>query len=413
VPGSLRRMLRKVSARGKWAAVRWLVRLRIVWIMLIAGLMLSGCVRYETGITFNTANQGTIIQHIQLSNRLTALNGGDLQRWWRDLDRQARSLQGRVVALSNRDVVVTIPFYSGPDLVEKFKTFLAPLNTGLPQAGSLLPDLPTLPFEFELNQQNFLFLIRNRLTYDLDLTDLDPSGSVAAGNSLLNGAIADLVALNLRLTTPWGARAIVADATPSMSTASLTLASMAAPRSAIAQLTNAPLEANDPNSAELAPAVLATEMPEQSQPTSLDLPSAGLNLTDTPSEQLDPKLNSTAAVENSESSDSAALTLDRKMPEAIPSEAPKPTESPTLPETSEPLESSPNLAPEEIGPKILVPTQQDGSLVWTLIPGRVNHLEAVFWLPNPVGIGSVLIVLAIVAGYSLKYGFPGRSQSAG
>jgi hypothetical protein len=42
-------------------------------------------------------------------------------------------------------------------------------------------------------------------------------------------------------------------------------------------------------------------------------------------------------------------------------------------------------------------------LVWKLKPGEINYLEAVFWLPSPVGIGAVIIALFVAAGISLKY----------
>ena len=47
-------------------------------------------------------------------------------------------------------------------------------------------------------------------------------------------------------------------------------------------------------------------------------------------------------------------------------------------------------------------------LVWQLNPGEVNHIEAVFWLPSPLGIGAAVIVLLGILGYLLKYRrFPG------
>jgi hypothetical protein len=48
-------------------------------------------------------------------------------------------------------------------------------------------------------------------------------------------------------------------------------------------------------------------------------------------------------------------------------------------------------------------TQKGKRLVWTLKPGEVNHLEAVFWFPSPLGIGTVFIVLLVLGGYYLKY----------
>ena len=47
-------------------------------------------------------------------------------------------------------------------------------------------------------------------------------------------------------------------------------------------------------------------------------------------------------------------------------------------------------------------------LVWQLHPGQVNHIEAVLWLPSPLGIGAVIIILLMLLGYLLKYRrFPG------
>ena len=47
-------------------------------------------------------------------------------------------------------------------------------------------------------------------------------------------------------------------------------------------------------------------------------------------------------------------------------------------------------------------------LVWKLHPGEVNHIQAVFWLPSPIGIGTGIIILLLLAGFFLKYRrFPG------
>ena len=40
---------------------------------------------------------------------------------------------------------------------------------------------------------------------------------------------------------------------------------------------------------------------------------------------------------------------------------------------------------------------------WQLQPGELNHLDAIFWLPNPLGIGAMLIILISGGGYYLKY----------
>ncbi|MEG4301481.1 DUF3153 domain-containing protein [Microcoleus sp. D3_18a_C4] len=53
----------------------------------------------------------------------------------------------------------------------------------------------------------------------------------------------------------------------------------------------------------------------------------------------------------------------------------------------------------------LVPesSQQGKQLVWKLKPGEVNYLEAIFWIPSPVGIGALIIALFVAAGIALKY----------
>jgi hypothetical protein len=44
-------------------------------------------------------------------------------------------------------------------------------------------------------------------------------------------------------------------------------------------------------------------------------------------------------------------------------------------------------------------------IIWKLNPGQINHIEAVFWLPSPLGIGTLLIVLFVGSGFYLRYKF--------
>lgn len=47
---------------------------------------------------------------------------------------------------------------------------------------------------------------------------------------------------------------------------------------------------------------------------------------------------------------------------------------------------------------------EDGhQVIWTLKPGEINSLEAVFWVPSPIGIGAVVIILFVATGNFLKY----------
>ncbi|UBF28647.1 DUF3153 domain-containing protein [Kovacikia minuta CCNUW1] len=58
--------------------------------------------------------------------------------------------------------------------------------------------------------------------------------------------------------------------------------------------------------------------------------------------------------------------------------------------------------------------RETGDLVWHLVPGELNQIEAVFWLPSPLGIGTLVIVLLVLAGTFLKYPqvFTGANLSA-
>jgi hypothetical protein len=51
------------------------------------------------------------------------------------------------------------------------------------------------------------------------------------------------------------------------------------------------------------------------------------------------------------------------------------------------------------------PEKKGKQLVWQLKPGELNHIEVVFWLPSPLGIGSLLIILFIWGGIYLRYNF--------
>lgn len=47
---------------------------------------------------------------------------------------------------------------------------------------------------------------------------------------------------------------------------------------------------------------------------------------------------------------------------------------------------------------------------WSLVPGQVNEIHIDFWVPSPIGIGALTIALAVVLGYTVKYGWRSRSS---
>jgi len=252
--------------RQQWANLsQKLSRLWLPLVLLLASLLLSGCVKSDLAINFQGQSGGEIVQHIQLSDQLTTLNGPTTQQWFSAIKRQARQLQGRVKQ-SEQEISVVIPFDNGADLQAKLNQFLSAAfqTPGQSTAGS---QLELLQSHLQVKQQNFLFLLRNRLTYDLDLRSLGVQSP--KGNLLLNPE--SLLKLTFRLNTPWGAQTV----------------------------------------------------------------------------------------------------------------------------------NTPNSSNEGITPDVV---QQGQQLAWHLQPGQLNHLEAVFWYPSPIGIGAVVIALLVAGGSYLKYG---------
>lgn len=248
------------------ALAKSFVRLRFVCLVVLASLLLSGCVQYEAGVNFENSNRGELVQHIKLAERLTSFSGDSVYEWLNSIERRARKEEGKVRRISKSEIIVTIPFSNGEELQTKFNEFFNPnINQKTQVKGTSNSELPKIESNLLLFQNNFLLLVRNRLIYDVDLRSLSLIAS--NGNVLANaGSILDL---EFSLKTPWGAR----------------------------------------------------------------------NIQQT--------------------------------------------------------ESAAGIAPEK----------SQNKLVWKLIPGQLNHIEAAFWLPSPLGIGSLLIILFVAGGLYLRYTF--------
>jgi hypothetical protein len=239
-------------------------RLRTFWVILLAAVLLSGCVQYDVGVNFQGAHKGQFVQHIKLEERLTNFSTSQVQDWLQSIERRAKQLDGKIKRLSNQEIVVTIPFSSGTELESKFNQFFNPVTQkGSPSKTAETADLPSFDSKVHLNQGNFIFWVRNHLSYDLDLRSLGVVSS--QGNVIVSPG--SLLNLQFSLETPGGARSI------------------------------------------------------------------------------------------------------------------------------------------ETADNVIAPQVYDNGhqLVWTLQPGQLNHLEAVFWLPSPLGIGTLAIALFVLGGFYWKY----------
>ncbi|HEY9850002.1 MAG TPA: DUF3153 domain-containing protein, partial [Leptolyngbyaceae cyanobacterium] len=253
--------------------IRRLVRMPILWVVVLASLLLSGCVQYDLGINFAGTNKGEFIQHIKLEEKFTAFSAETAQEWLNSIEQRAKDLRGNTKRISERELTVAIPFNNGQELEQKFNQFFNPIDKKKAEkVNADYVDLPEVKSHLNLRQGNFLLAVRNSLIYDVDLrslTTLSSDGSVIVDPS-------SLFQLEFRLNTPSGVRSVT-------------------------------------------------------------------------------------KAENS-----------------------------------------------------ITPTVADNGnqLIWTLQPGTINHLEAVFWLPSPLGIGAVAIALFVAAGIFLKEKLPQKQKRA-
>ncbi len=251
-------------SKGKIDIMGVFGRLRVLWVMMLAALLLSGCVKYDVGVNFESPHRGAIVQHIKLGQQLTSFSRLPAQAWLDSIERRALQLQGKAQRLSAQEIIVTIPFYTGGELESKFNQFFNPgVKKVSKSTTSQEVNLPKIKSQLSVSQNNFLLFVRNRLNYDLDLRSL----GVLSSNGNVIVSPSSLLNLEFSLQTPLGARS----------------------------------------------------------------------------------LNTTGNA----------------------------------------------LAP--------VVSEQGHKLVWTIKLGELNHLEAAFWLPSPLGIGALVIALMVLVGYYLKY----------
>ncbi len=177
----------------------YLSRWRQLLLLLLASLLLSGCVDYDVAINFYSPNRGELIQSIHLDEKLASLGDASVQTWLQQVEGRARAGGGRIKRLSAQDLAVILPFNNGADLEEKFNQFF---NPPPPQkTASNQTEFPPISAHLKLIQNNFLLVQRDRLIYDLDLTTL---GGIAGGSGLLSPD--SLLKVKFRLQTPWEVR---------------------------------------------------------------------------------------------------------------------------------------------------------------------------------------------------------------
>lgn len=181
---------------------RWLT----IAFLVVSALFLSGCIRYDVGVTVQGQNGGTISQHVKLGEQLTRFNPPEASRWLKTVEDRAKKLKGKSKYLADDELLVTIPFNNGKDLVSKFNQFFNPTEQAIvPLQKTSTLDAVQLVSTMEMNQSNFILLERDRLSLAVDLRGLEVLGD-RSPISLESGFPIDI---EFALSTPWGARYLV------------------------------------------------------------------------------------------------------------------------------------------------------------------------------------------------------------
>ncbi|MCG8368204.1 MAG: DUF3153 domain-containing protein [Pseudanabaenales cyanobacterium] len=174
-------------------------RFKGVELLVLASLLLSGCAHYDVGIQFDSQTHGAIVQHVRLGERLTTSSGPAAQQWLAQLEKQARQLGAQVQHPSKWELSVVLPFNNGADLSKKFNNFW---GSGDPDSLAQTLGLPAIQSHLSVSQRNWLMVLRNHLTYDLDLQGIGTLINLNSG--LIEGG--GLLDLEFRLITPWGSK---------------------------------------------------------------------------------------------------------------------------------------------------------------------------------------------------------------
>ncbi len=158
---------------------RWLL-----WLLIPLVICVSGCVQADLAIEHHGQTGGQLTYHLSLPEPDPQTS--------KELLQQARRLGGKVNQVSEHNLQLTVPFDTSQDL-----------STALAQVARI-PYGVTATAHAEILDQNWLLFVRERLRYDVDLR---PLGLQSSRQEVLV-APDTLLALNVSLKTPWGARPV-------------------------------------------------------------------------------------------------------------------------------------------------------------------------------------------------------------
>ncbi len=164
-------------------------------------LFLTGCVRYDVGINFPHQHHGEIIQHITLGQRLTSLSQTEATKWLNSIEQRAKLLKGKTAPISEREIIVTIPFSNSQELEEKFNQFFDPSSSFKIKNSADTDDIKLLQLDSQLavTEQDWFFLTQKNLKLTVDLRALGVLSE--QGNIIVSPG--SLVDIDFALKTPF------------------------------------------------------------------------------------------------------------------------------------------------------------------------------------------------------------------
>ena len=138
---------------------------------LVIGL--TGCVRYDVGLNFNSPYSGNIVQHIKVAQQLASLDNSGIRKWFDNIESQARHFKGKIKKINSEELLVTIPFSNGQELSTKFNQLF---HSDIPVTSAIdideNADLIKLDSFIDLQQSNLILVERNSLDLVIDLRAL-------------------------------------------------------------------------------------------------------------------------------------------------------------------------------------------------------------------------------------------------
>jgi hypothetical protein len=167
--------------------------IRQICCWLVVALCLTSCVKSDLEINFAGINSGEVIQRIELDRQIGSFARDAVLKWVESVAERVDKIQGTVAYPSDRELEIKIPFNNAKDLEAKLNRYLGS------DSGST-----GIKSRVKINQNNFIFLIRNHLTSELDLTDL----ALKTDNPKLNIDAIAKPDLSLSIRSPWGVKSL-------------------------------------------------------------------------------------------------------------------------------------------------------------------------------------------------------------